>query len=82
MKILILILTLLGTGSFTLAADGKKSTYPLTTCVVSGEKLDSMGGPYVMTYKDQEVRLCCEHCKPKFEKDPTAYLKKIQDASK
>lgn len=82
MKFLTLILTILGSGGFALAADAQKPAYPLTTCVVSGKKLDSMGGPYVMDHKGQEVRLCCEHCKPKFEKDPAAYLKKIQDASK
>jgi YHS domain-containing protein len=81
MKILTLILGILAAGS-ALAADGQKSAYPLTVCVVSGEPLDSMGGPYVMTHAGQEVRLCCEHCKPKFDKDPAAYLKKIQDAKK
>ena len=81
MKILTLILGILAAGS-ALAADAQKTAYPLTVCVVSGEKLDSMGGPYVMTYEGQEVRLCCEHCKPKFEKDPATFLKKIQEAKK
>jgi YHS domain-containing protein len=81
MKILTLILGALALGS-TVAADDGKPAYPLTVCVVSGEKLDSMGGPYIMTYEGQEVRFCCEHCKPKFEKDPATYLKKIQDGRK
>lgn len=81
MKTLALILGFFTAGSV-FAADGGKSPYPLNTCVVSDEKLDSMGGPFVLTYQGQEVRLCCEHCKPKFEKDPSAYLKKIQDARK
>lgn len=82
MKIVTLILTILGSGSFALAADEQKPVYPLTTCVVSGKNLDSMGGPYVVDYKGREVRFCCEHCKPKFEKDPAPFLKKIQDATK
>ena len=81
MKFLTFILTILGTGSLALAGENKPA-YPLTTCVVSGEKLDAMGGPVVFTYEGQEVRLCCEHCKPKFEKHPEDYLKKIKDASK
>ena len=81
MKILTFILTILGTGSLALAGENKPA-YPLTTCVVSGEKLDSMGEPYVFTYEGQQVKLCCEHCKPKFEKNPADYLKKIKDASK
>lgn len=82
MKILTLILTLLGSAGLAPAADASKPAYPLTTCVVSGKNLDSMGGPYAMDHKGQEVRFCCEYCKPKFEKDPAAYLNKIQDASK
>ena len=53
----------------------------LTTCPVSGEKLDSMGKPYVFVYQGQEVKLCCSGCKKDFDKDPAKYLKKIQDAA-
>ena len=53
----------------------------LTTCPVSGEKLDSMGNPYVFVYQGQEVKLCCSGCKKDFDKDPAKYLKKIQDAA-
>ncbi|HEU5070771.1 MAG TPA: hypothetical protein VFV96_10230 [Verrucomicrobiae bacterium] len=63
-------------------ADAKaKPAYPLTTCVVSGEKLDDMGKPYVFDYKGHEVRLCCKKCLKKFDKDPEAYLKKIEAAN-
>ena len=53
----------------------------LTTCPVSGEKLGEMGKPYVFTYQDQEVKLCCSGCKKDFDKDPAKYIKKIQDAA-
>jgi YHS domain-containing protein len=36
-----------------------------------------MGDPVVMDYEGREIRFCCEGCKPKFEKDPETYLKKI-----
>jgi YHS domain-containing protein len=79
MKLITLILGALAVGG-AVAADEAKPAYPLTVCVVSGEKLDSMGGPYIMTYEGQEVRFCCEHCRPRFEKDPATYLKKIREA--
>jgi YHS domain-containing protein len=52
----------------------------LATCPVSGEKLDSMGKPYVFTYQGQEVKLCCSGCKKDFDKDPAKYIKKIREA--
>jgi YHS domain-containing protein len=55
----------------------------LTTCPVSGDKLDGdMGKPYVFAYKGQEVKLCCPMCKADFDKNPAKYIKKIQDAAK
>lgn len=51
-----------------------ESVYPLDTCVVSGEKLGSMGEPFVITHEGTEVRFCCDACLPKFEKDPAKYL--------
>ena len=57
-------------------------TYPLTTCVVSGEKLGEMGKPYVYKYEGREVQLCCKNCLKDFSKDPEKYLKKLDDAEK
>ena len=55
----------------------------LTTCPVSGDKLDGdMGKPYVFIYKHQEVKLCCIDCKKDFDKNPDKYLKKIRAADK
>jgi len=66
------------------AEDAKKPTPDkLTTCPVSGEKLDGdMGKPLVFTYKDQEVKLCCKSCKKDFDKDPDKYMAKIRAADK
>jgi hypothetical protein len=55
----------------------KVKPYPLDTCIVSDEKLDSMGKPVVFTHEGQEIKLCCKSCKPKFLKDPATYLKKL-----
>jgi hypothetical protein len=54
----------------------------LTTCPVSGDKLGEMGKPYVFTYKDREVKLCCKNCKKDFDKDPAKYIKLIEAADK
>jgi YHS domain-containing protein len=64
------------------AADPQPAPYPLTTCVISGEKLGGMGKPFVFTYEGTEVELCCPHCKPDFDKDPAKYIKEIQAAKK
>lgn len=60
----------------------KKDSYPLQTCVVSGEKLGEMGKPYIFTEAGREVRLCCKGCLKDFKKDPAKYLKKLDDAEK
>jgi YHS domain-containing protein len=59
-----------------------RPTYPLTTCVVSGEKLGEMGKPVVIQYEGHEVQFCCPSCQKEFKKDPAKYLKKIDDAAK
>ncbi len=62
------------------AAEPAVQPYPLTTCVISGEKLGEMGKPVVVVYEGQEVKLCCGGCKAQFEKDPAAVVKKINAA--
>ena len=63
-------------------AEEKKDTYPLETCVISGEKLGDHGKPYVFEHEGQEVRLCCKACLKDFNKDPEKHLEKIADAKK
>jgi YHS domain-containing protein len=62
------------------AADPKLKPYTLKTCVVSGEKLDEMGKPYVYEYKGREIKFCCKDCVKDFKKDPAKYVKKIEEA--
>ena len=54
--------------------------YPLQTCIVSDEKLDGHGEPYVFVYNGQQIKMCCEDCLAEFKKDPAKYLAKIQEA--
>src|SRR4051794_31838726 len=61
--------------------DKSASKYPLTTCVVSGEKLGGdMGDPYVFKQDGKEVQLCYKSCLKDFKKDPAKYMKKIEEA--
>ena len=61
----------------------EKASYPLTTCVVTGDKLGgSMGEPIDYVYNNHLVRFCCKGCIKPFTKDPAPYLKKIADARK
>jgi hypothetical protein len=62
-------------------ADANAKPYPLTTCIVSGEKLGEMGKPFVFTHDGQEIKLCCKSCKKKFDKDPEKYMKKLSEAA-
>ncbi len=59
------------------AAKPKLKEYPLKICLVSDNKLGSMGRPYKFTHKDQKIVLCCKPCIKKFKKDPAKYLKKL-----
>ena len=77
-KTLPLIALVLGLSARFLAA---APAYPLQTCVVSGEKLGSMGKSYVHTFEGKEVQFCCKGCLKDFNKDPQKYLKKIEEAA-
>jgi hypothetical protein len=76
-----------------LAADPAPATqktapaYPLTTCVVSGEKLGGMGDAFEYIHKeagkpDRRVLLCCEGCVDDFKKEPAKFLAKLDEAAK
>lgn len=89
MKSLAVLVLALATPVF--AADSvpaqSAKTYPLDTCLVSGESLDSMGAPFVYTHKedgkpDREIRFCCKSCLKKFNKEPAKYLAKLDAAEK
>jgi YHS domain-containing protein len=78
----------LALGSFSAnAAEGAASPaaakpYPLSTCVVSGEKLGTMGKPFVHSVEGREVQFCCKACLKEFNKDTQKFLKKLDAASK
>ncbi len=60
--------------------ESQAAAYPMGTCPVSGESLDSRGGAVDMVFANRLVRFCCNGCIRKFRSDPAAYLAKL-DAS-
>jgi YHS domain-containing protein len=54
------------------------ATYPLDVCVVSGEKLGSMGDPVVVNHEGTELRFCCKECLPEFNKNPGKYVSMVK----
>lgn len=65
------------------AADAVKAKpYPFDTCIVTGEKLDGMGGAVVVVKDGQEFKFCCKGCIKDFNKDPARFVKKVAEADK
>lgn len=58
------------------SATGTKP-YPLSVCLVTGNDLDSMGGPVTKVYNGQQIKFCCEPCVEKFESNQAKYLTKL-----
>ena len=51
--------------------------YPKDTCVVTENKLGSMGDPVTLVYEGQQMKFCCKPCIKKFKADPQKYLSKL-----
>jgi YHS domain-containing protein len=58
----------------------QSEAYPLATCLVSGEKLGSMGAPVDKVYGVSLVRFCCKGCIKTFESDPPTYMSRLHEA--
>lgn len=52
--------------------------YPLKTCIVSDNDLDSMGEQAEFVHEGQVIKVCCKSCIAKFQKNPAKYLKKLE----
>lgn len=59
------------------AAEEKTKSYPKNTCIVTDNKLGSMGRIITKTHEGQEVKFCCKPCVKKFENNPQKYLSKL-----
>jgi YHS domain-containing protein len=56
----------------------ERGTYPLTTCVVSGEELGSMGKAVIYDHEGTSVQFCCKSCIKDFKANPEKYLAKLK----
>lgn len=55
--------------------------YPIDFCIVSGEKLGSMGGPIEITIDGRLVKLCCDACESQLRSDTAKYLAALDVAA-
>ena len=63
-------------------AEVQRPLYPLTTCIVKGEKgkLGAMGEPVEFVVGNRLVRLCCSNCESKFQADPVKFIAQLDAA--
>ena len=71
----LLTTVLLAFAATSIAAD---KPYPLDTCIVSGNKLGSMGKVVVKSYEGLEIKFCCKPCVKKFDANPAKYVAKLK----
>jgi YHS domain-containing protein len=50
--------------------------YPLDHCVVTGDKLDAMGGAVTLVHEGRHVQFCCDTCVVEFKDDPAKWLRR------
>jgi len=53
--------------------------YPLSTCVVMGDKLDDTA--YAFVYEGRQFKFCCKACLEDFDKDPDKFVKIWDEAA-
>lgn len=56
---------------------GGAKPYTKDTCIVTDNKLGSMGDPVTIYHEGQEIKLCCSPCVAKFEANPDKFLAKL-----
>ena len=54
-------------------------SYPLKTCVVSGEELGSMGEAVSYEHEGTVIKVCCDHCLPDVKKDPAKFVAMVKE---
>jgi hypothetical protein len=61
----------------TTSVAGGVKPYTSDTCIVTDNKLGSMGDPVTLVHEGQEVKFCCQPCVKKFKANPEKYLSKL-----
>jgi hypothetical protein len=52
--------------------------YPLKTCLVTDNDLGSMGDEQSFIHEGREIKICCEPCQKKFNKNPSKFMAKLE----
>lgn len=55
--------------------------YPLSTCVVSGEPLGSMGTPVEVVHEGVTVKLCCKSCIDDCKATPDVFIAELKQGN-
>lgn len=55
----------------------KPKSYPLQTCLVTGDGLDDMDERVTTVHEGQTFEFCCKPCLKKFNKNPAKYVKAL-----
>jgi len=63
-------------------SDTGAANYPVEICIVSGEKLGSMGDRIDVESKSLVVTVCCSGCVAELKDDPDTFLAKLDAAAK
>ncbi len=59
----------------------QSADYPLQECIVLEDStLGSMGDPVEIVVANRLVKFCCARCQSKFDKDPAAYIVRLDKA--
>ena len=61
----------------TAAVESGPTPYPLTTCLVTGEPLDSKNDARTLIHDGREVKVCCAACQMSFKMKPGSYMSKL-----
>lgn len=75
-----IVLALLASAPALAGSTSDPATYPLSTCIVSGETLGDHGDVVTREVDGREIRLCCKSCVKDLEKDQAGYLKALDEA--
>ena len=59
----------------------KPKSYPLQTCLVTGDGLDDMDERVTIVHEGQIFEFCCKPCLKKFNKNPAKYVKALAKAA-
>jgi YHS domain-containing protein len=73
----LLTTALLGLALASCSTTGGAKPYPYDVCIVSGNKLGSMGTPITKVHEGQQIKFCCEPCVEEFDENPAKFMTKL-----